>query len=111
MLLLREIAENLLTVREKSDLEIIAKMYRQKKNHFRNNDSRESIPNRIMSLNKPYLGPKVRGKEVKSIELGAKVNNILVDGISFIGKLSFNVFNDWTRLMHCLKMHKRLFGD
>ena len=103
-------AENLLTVREKSDLEIITRMYRQQKNHFRNNDSRESIPNRIVSLSKPHLRPIVRGKEVKSVEFGAKVNNILVDGISFIEKLSFNAFNEGTRLVHCLKMHKRLFG-
>ena len=105
-----ENAENLLTVREKSDLEIITRMYRQQKNHFLNNDSRESIPNRIVSLSKPHLRPIVRGKEVKSVEFGAKVNNILVDGISFIEKLSFNAFNEGTRLVHCLKMHKRLFG-
>ena len=96
-----------MTVREKSDLEIITRMYRQQKNHFRNNDSRESIPNRIVSLSKPHLRPIVRDKEVKSVEFGAKVNNILVDGISFIEKLSFN---EGTRLVHCLKMHKRLFG-
>ena len=105
-----ENAENLLTVREKSDLEIITRMYRQQKNHFRNNDSRESIPNRIVSLGKQHLRPIVRSKEVKSVEFGAKVNNILVDGISFIEKLSFNAFNEGTRLVHCLKMHKRLFG-
>lgn len=105
-----ENAESLLTVREKSDLEIITRMHRQQKNHFRNNDSRESIPNRIVSLSKPHLRPIVRGKEVKSVEFGAKVNNILVNGISFIEKLSFNAFNEGTRLVHCLKMHKRLFG-
>ena len=32
-----------------------------------------------------------------------------VDGISFIEKLSFNAFNEGTRLEHCIKMHKRLF--
>ena len=105
-----ENAENLLTVREKSDLKIITRMYRQQKSHFLNNDSRESIPNRIVSLSKPHLRPIVRGKEVKSVEFGAKVNNILVDGISFIEKLSFNAFNEGTRLVHGLKMHKRLFG-
>ena len=52
----------------------------------------------------------MRGKEVKSVEFGAKCNNILVDGISFIEKLSFNAFNEGTRLTHCIKMHKRLFG-
>lgn len=33
-----------------------------------------------------------------------------MDGISFIEKLSFNAFNERTRLPHCIKMHKRLFG-
>lgn len=61
-----ENAEKLLTVREKNDLEIITRMYRQQKDHFRNNDSRERIPNRIVSLSKPHLRPIVRGKEVKS---------------------------------------------
>ena len=46
----------------------------------------------------------------KSVEFGAKVNSILVDGISFSEKLSFNAFNEGTRLVHCLKMHMRLFG-
>ena len=105
-----EQADSLLTTREKGDLEIITRMYRQQKNHFRSKDRRESIPNRIVSISKPYVRPIVRGKEAKSVEFGAKVNNILVDGISFIEKLSFNAFNEGTRLAHCLKMHKRLFG-
>ena len=52
----------------------------------------------------------MRGKEVKSVEFGAKCNNIQVDGLSFIEKLSFNAFNEGTRLTHCLKMHRKLFG-
>ena len=101
-----EDAQSLLTSREKGDLEIITKMYRQQKNHFQSKDCRESIPNRIVSISKPYVRPIVRGKEVKSVEFGAKVNNILVDGISFIEKLSFNAFNEGTRLIHCLKMQR-----
>lgn len=102
--------ESLLTVRQKSDIEIITRMYRQQKNHFENNDPRESVKDRIVSISKPYVRPIVRGKEVKGVEFGAKCNNILVDGLSFIEKLSFNAFNEGTRLPHCLKMHRRLFG-
>ena len=47
---------------------------------------------------------------MKSVEFGAKVNNVLVYWISFIEKLSFNAFNEGPRLVHCLNMHKRLFG-
>jgi hypothetical protein len=103
-------AKELLTVREKNDIAIITKMFRQQKKHFQSGDSRESIPDRIVSICKPYVRPIVRGKEVKSVEFGAKCNNILVDGISFIEKLSFNAFNEGTRLQHCVSLHKRLFG-
>ena len=103
-------AEEVLTVKEKSVTEIITKVYRQLKNHFENDNPRESIPDRIVSLAKPYVRPIVRGKEVKPVEFGAKCNNIQVDGISFIEKLSFNAFNEGTRLEHCIKMNKRLFN-
>ena len=101
--------EEVLTVREKSTMDIITKAYRQQKNHFNSNDPRESIPDRIVSISKPYVRPIVRGKETKNVEFGAKCNNILVDGISFIEKIPFNAFNEGTRLEHCIKMHKRLF--
>ncbi len=86
------------------------KMYRQQKNHFRSGDARESIPDRIVSISKPYVRPIVRGKEARNVEFGAKSNNIPVDGLSFIEKLSFNAFSDGTRLKHCITLHKRLFG-
>ena len=105
----RDDMEDVLTFKEKNVTEIITKVYRQQKNHFENDNPRESIPDRIVSLAKPYVRPIVRGKEVKPVEFGAKCNNIQVDGISFIEKLSFNAFNEGTRLEHSIKMHKRLF--
>ena len=41
------------------------------------------------SIDRHYVRPIVRGKETKSVEFGAKVNNIQIDGISFIEHLSF----------------------
>lgn len=99
-----------LTDKEKRAIDIVTKVYRQQSNHFESGNPRESVPDRIVSVSKPYVRPIVRGKEVKSVEFGAKCNNIQVDGISFIEKLSFNAFNEGTRLQHCVKMHKRLFG-
>ena len=103
-------AAKLFTDREKQTIDIITKAYRQQCNHFQSGDARESIPNRIVSVSKPYVRPIVRGKETKNVEFGAKCNNILVDGISFIERLSFNAFNEGARLPHCIKMHRRLFG-
>lgn len=100
----------LLNEKELEVLEIVTSVYRQQKNHFESGDSRESIPNRIVSVSKPYVRPIVRGKETKKVEFGAKCNNILIDGISFIEKLSFNAFNEGTRLNHCVSLSKKLTG-
>ena len=54
--------------------------------------------NRIVSLDKPYIRPIVRGKEVKKVEFGAKVHKLQVDGINFIEHISFDAFNEGVRL-------------
>lgn len=58
----------------------------------------ERIEHRIVSIDRPYLRPIVRGKENKRVEFRAKVNNIMIDGISFIEHHSFEAFNDGVRL-------------
>ena len=72
--------EELLNDKQSDMLDTITKIYRQQKNHFNSGDSRESIPNRIVSVSKPYIRPIGRGKETKTVEFGAKCNNILNDG-------------------------------
>ena len=94
-----------------AEIEMITKIYRQQRNHQKSGNAKESIPNRIVSVNKPYVRPIVRGKEIKKVEFGAKCNNILIDGMSFIEKLSFNAFNEGTRLVHCVKLAEKLFGE
>ena len=64
---------------------------------------------RIVSIDKPYIRPIVRGKEIKKVEFGAKVHKIQVDGISFIEHLSFDAFNEGTRLNKSIWMTQKLF--
>ena len=52
----------------------------------------------IVSLDKPYIRPIVRGKEVKPVEFGAKVHKLQIDGISFIEYLDFNAYNEGSRM-------------
>jgi IS5 family transposase len=68
------------------------------------------IPDRIVSLHKPYVRPIIRGKEVKPVEFGPKVNLLQVDGINFIEHLSYNNFNESTRLQSTIHMQRRYFG-
>jgi hypothetical protein len=73
----------------------IKKVHTQQQEYF---DTGVSHKNRIVSIQKDYLRPIVRGKEVKPVEFGAKVNKLQIDGINFIEHLSFNAFNEGTRL-------------
>jgi len=56
----------------------------------------------IVSIDKPYIRPIVRGKEVKPVEFGAKVHKLQIDGISFIEHLSFDAYNEGTRIKQTL---------
>lgn len=68
------------------------------------------VDHRVVSIDRPYIRPIVRGKENKRVEFGAKVNNIQIDGISFIEHHSFEAFNEGIRLKDCIKYQKELTG-
>ena len=50
---------------------------------------KKEVKHRIVSIDRPYIRPIVR-----RVEFGAKVNNIQIDGISFIEYHSFEAFNE-----------------
>ncbi len=70
----------------------------------------KSIPNRIVSISKSYIRHIVRGKEIKKVEFGAKVNMIQVDGINFIEHLSFDAFHAGNRLISSIWLSQQLVG-
>ena len=62
----------------------------------------EKPKNRIVSIDKDYLRPIVRGKEIKAVEFGAKVNKLQIDGINFIQRISFDNFNEGTQFKNTI---------
>lgn len=74
---------------------IIKQVYKQQLQIFKTG---KSVPERIVSVSKNYIRPIVRGKEVKQVEFGAKVNKIQIDGINFIEHIQYRAFNEGTRL-------------
>jgi len=88
-------------------IRIISKVLKQQEEMFKTG---KSVPERIVSISKSYIRPIVRGKEVKAVEFGAKVNMIQFDGINFIEHLSFNAFNEGTRLVKSIRYGRSLFG-
>lgn len=85
-------------------LSIIRKVLVQEKELFEGRKVRD----RIVSIDRHYVRPIVRGKETRSVEFGAKVNNIQIDGISFIEHISFKAFNEGIRLKDCIHMQQKL---
>lgn len=106
-----ELAEQkpiILSLKQTAQLRTIARVYEQQ--HDKVYGKVEQIKDRIVSLSKPYIRPIVRGKETKTVEFGAKVNKLQVDGISFIEYFSYDAFNEGTRLQKCIALHQELFG-
>ena len=87
-------------------LSIIRKVLVQEKEMFEGG----KVSDRIVSIDRHYIRPIVRVKEIKSVEFGAKVNNIQIDGISFIEHISFKAFNEGTRLKDCIRMQQKLMN-
>jgi IS5 family transposase len=72
--------------------------------------NRENVKHRIVSLHKPHVRAIVRGKEVKPVEFGAKVHKVQAGGLSFIEHLSYDNFNEGTRLKQSVAFHQKYFG-
>jgi hypothetical protein len=86
-------------------LSVIKKVLHQQSLRFQGAE----VKKLIVSIDKSYIRPIVRGKENKRVEFGAKVNTIQVDGINFIEKLSFEAFNEGIRLVESVHKHQQLF--
>lgn len=89
-------------------IKVIRKVLKQQQEIFETGNN--SVPDRIVSISKSYIRPIVRGKETKPVEFGAKVNMIQFDGINFIEHLSFDAFNEGTRLVKSIRYGRGLFG-
>ena len=73
-------------------------------------DECHSIEHRIVSIHQPHVRPIVRGKTNANVEFGAKINVTLMNGFAFLDDLSWEAFNEGTRLMSTVEKYKERFG-
>lgn len=78
-----------------------AKMYQQKTH---------SVEHRIVSIHQPHVRPIVRGKTNANVEFGAKIQVSLMGGYAFLEDLSWEAFNEGTRLMKTVEQYKARLG-
>ncbi|OKH54807.1 hypothetical protein NIES2101_06500 [Calothrix sp. HK-06] len=81
-----------LTDRQYKMLLVVAEIYRQQLWLYEN--QKQSIDDRIVSLNQPHIRPIVRGKAGKAVEFGAKLSASYFDGYVFLDHISWDNFNE-----------------
>ncbi|RYU93914.1 transposase, partial [Emticicia agri] len=107
-LLLNQTQAKGLSIAEAETFKTIKLVYQQQRQRYLHHQAK--IPNRIVSLYKPYIRPIVRGKENKPVEFGMKVHKLQVGGISMIEHCSYEAFNEYKRLKLSIIKHKSSFG-
>jgi len=87
---------------------VIATLYEQQHQMFR--EGSHKVEHRIVSIHQPHVRPIVRGKTNAYVEFGAKINVSIMNGFAFLDDLSWDAFNEGTRLMASVEKYKQRFG-
>ena len=87
---------------------VIHELYRQQRWMYTNRCHR--IADRLVSLSQPHVRPIVRGKAGTSVEFGAKISVSLVDGVSFVDRISWDAYNESVDLVQQIDAYRRRFG-
>jgi hypothetical protein len=95
-----------LSAEQNKRLSTLREVYNQQKDLIQ----KKAVEHRIVSIDRPYIRPIIRCKENKRVKFGAKVNNIQIDGISFIEHLSFEAFNEGIRMKQCIEYQESITG-
>lgn len=99
----RYIADGIvLSKKDMKRLAVIREAYEQQKTMFENHT--HTIPDRIVSLEQPYIRPIVRGKTKDPTEFGAKIDLSVDDnGILRCERKSFSAFNEGEDLISAVE--------
>ena len=87
---------------------IINELYRQQAEMHINKIHR--ISDRIVSISQPHVRPIVRGKAGAKVEFGAKVSVSLIDGISFVDRISWDAYNESEDLKIQIERYRKRYG-
>jgi IS5 family transposase len=68
------------------------------------------VDHRIVSIHQPHVRPIVRGKANARVEFGAKIEVSIMNGYTFLEELSWEAYNESTRLMCTVERYKKRFG-
>jgi len=87
---------------------VIHEVYRQQKLMYDIHSHR--IDGRIVSISQPHVRPIKRGKAAAKTEFGAKISISVIDGYTFIDRLSWDNYNESGDLIKALENYRKRFG-
>jgi len=97
-----------LSIAQGLQLETIKELYRQQL--FMYKHKTHSVENRIVSISQSFVRPIVRGKAGATVEFGAKLAISVVDGFSYLEKLSWDNFAEAMTLIEAIECYRKRHG-
>lgn len=98
-----------LSKRQYRNLLVITELYRQQ--HLMFDRHSRKIEARIISISQPHLRPIVRGKAKDNVEFGAKVSLSLINGFSFVDRISWDNYNESCYLKDHIESYYNRYGS
>lgn len=83
----------------------------QREMHKMFKDGNRRIADRIVSLSKPHVRPIVRGKASANVEFGAKISVSVIDGKSYLDRISWDAYNESVDLQMQVESFKSRIGS
>jgi hypothetical protein len=97
-----------LSKKQYRDLLVIGELYRQQKEMYEKKS--HTVDGRIVSISQPHVRPIVRGKVSADVEFGAKISLSVVDGYTFLDRVSWDNYNESMDLIPQIERYKERFG-
>ena len=90
------------------NLLVCSELYRQQLEMYESRSQR--VDDRIVSISQPHVRPIKRGKAGRDTEFGAKLSLSVVDGFSFVDRLSWDNYNEGLDLVEQIQRYHHRFG-
>lgn len=97
-----------LSSRSYQNLLVIQEVYRQQLEMFM--ERKRRVNDRIVSISQPHIRPIVRGKVKAPVEFGAKLSVSVINGYTYLDRLSFDAYNESEDLSSQVEMFKERTG-
>jgi hypothetical protein len=99
---------NLLSNKQRKDLDTIRRLYEQQAEMLA--ERKHTVENRIVSISQPHVRPIVRGKPSAQTEFGAVVAIHVIEGSAFVDNISWEAYHEANDFVGSVSRFKEHYG-